>query len=241
MGKALQVTGGADAKFEVDLESDKKSFFDNLKSTKSFTRSSLDANDQKVLEQLLTAEIIVPKLEKKGALKVGVLGDDFKLNIDNKEIRLTNKKDQADIILVFRTNSSYGKLLSSIDYQEIDKPNLFIDLAYHHTVSVGPLVFPGETACIACLQGRVTTRWGDDVPPKKPNITADYQLICGLIESELIKILKGDTSLTNKTVSWNFQDRFSKTNQLLKVPICPICNRNKLAYAGSLELPWIKA
>jgi bacteriocin biosynthesis cyclodehydratase domain-containing protein len=114
-------------------------------------------------------------------------------------------------------------------------------MAFHHTLSLGPLVFPGETACIACLQGRVSIRWGDETPPTSPKVANKYiNIVTELISAELDRIAQGDTSLTNKTVSWNFQDRTIKTNQLLKVPLCPICSHNRIDRSGALALPWEK-
>ncbi len=241
--KSLIISGGADARYEIELENDEKSFFASLKYDQTFNRSSLIDRDQRVLEELITAEIIVPELQKGKVLKFTVMGDDNKLILNTGKQLLQVKDDQVyDLALIVRTNSTYADLLGKINYQSINKTHLLVDTAFHHTLSLGPLVFPGETACIACLQGRVSNRWGDEVPPIVPQITKNYAGVASeLIATELARIAAGDTGLTNKTISWNFLDRATKKDQLLKVPLCPICSQNKIDQRGALALPWSKA
>lgn len=234
--KSLIISGGADARYEIELENDELSFFATVKLDSLFTRSKLKECDGRVLEELITAEIVAPVLQKKNKLKVSVLGDGNKL-------ALTSHKDArtADLLLIVRVNSTYAEILNGVNYQSISKPHLFVDMAFHHTLSLGPLVFPGETACIACLQGRISTRWGDELPPTSPKINKEYLgVVSELILVELNRISHGDTSLTNKTVFWNFQDRITKANLLLKVPLCPVCTKNKVDARGALALPWSK-
>lgn len=239
---SLIIFGGADARFEIELENRKLSFFSTLKSTTFFSRDELNEVDLRVLEELVAAEIVVPRLQRSNVLKVAILGDVSKLApVSDVNTEIVASNQTYDLALIIRTNSTYSDLLKDIDYQSIINPHLFIDAAFHHTLSIGPLVFPGETACIACLQGRVSTRWGDSPPPPKPLAASKYKkVIPELIAIELTRIAKGDTSLTNKTVSWNFQDRTIKKAQLLKVPICPVCTQNKIDQTGALALPWVK-
>ncbi len=237
---SLIISGGADAKFEIDLESDEQSTFASLKNGDSFTKAGLGEHDQRVLEQLLTAEIVAPVLKKSQKLKVFLMGDatDRRL-LGSKNVSFVATGEPYDIVLILRTKSTYGSLLRDVNYQSVTKPHLFVDTAFHHTVSVGPLVFPGETACLACLQGRISTRWGDEEVPQVAKATKDYSgFVSELILIELEKICQGDTTLTNKTVAWNMQDRVVKENQLLKVPLCPVCTQNKVDQSGALALPW---
>lgn len=230
----LLIQGGADARFEIELEQNDPSFFSELQENQPFIRRNLSVDDQRILEELIAAEIVVPVLQTSKALRVAVIGD-------QNQLALCHLKDisDAELVIIVRTNSTYSELLNDIHYPEIILPHLFVDLAYHHTLSIGPLVFPGETACIACLQGRVTNRWGDEKPPTAPKMTSQYiALATELVKAEIARIAKNDTSLTNKTVSWNFQDRSAKQDQLLKVPLCPICTQNKIDRNGALALPW---
>lgn len=241
-GKYLIISGGADARFEIELESNDPSFFSALKSDTTFTRSKLGVVDQRVLEELTAAEIIVPKLQKNKTLRVTVLGDSSELTpTANASVKVVTAGQDYDLSLIVRVQSTYSDLLKGLDYQTITKPHLFVDAAFHHTLSIGPLVFPGETACIACLQGRVSTRWGDEAPPIKPLVTKEYgKLVSELVTAELARIAKDDTTLTNKTITWNFRDRTTKKDLLLKVPMCPVCAQNSIDQSGALALPWSK-
>jgi len=239
---SLIISGGADAQFVIKLENSKPSFFSTLKSTTFFNREELNEVDLRVLEELVTAGIVVPILQKNKVMRVAILGDNSKLAPNGDiNIKIVEGDQVYDLALIIRTHSTYLDLLKNVDYQSVIKPHLLIDAAFHHTLSIGPLVFPAETACIACLQGRISTRWGDSTPPSKPLVASKYErVIPELIATELARIAKDDTSLTNKTISWNFQDRIVKTNQLLKVPLCPICTQSKIDGSGALALPWGK-
>lgn len=235
----LTVSGGADAKYTIELENSEVSFFSSLSSGKEFARIELSVSDQRILEQLLTAEIIVPILAKSKLLRVFIIGD-IKLNLpSNLAYKVVAANEPHDISLITRSTSTYAELLSAIDYRTVTKPHILIDLAFHHTLSVGPLVFPGETACLYCLEGRINSRWGEEQPQESSLTSRRYLGVATeLITTELERIAQGDTSLTNKTVAWNFLSRTIKINQLLKVPICPVCTANKIDHNGALALPW---
>lgn len=232
-GRMLEIYGGADAIYEIELSTDKRSFFIGLPEEKSFEKADLDENDLAAFEQLLTAEILMPVLPNEPKLQVEVLGDEIALQIKQK----TAKK--ANFTVLIRVNSTFAELLEKTDYHSLKKPHLFVDLAYNRTISIGPLVVPGDTTCVACLRGRLMTRWGDEKPPEKPTVAhAGHTIANELIQMEIDKIAKGDTSLANKTVSWNFLARTVRQDQLLKVPLCPTCGENELDGNGAVVLPW---
>ena len=240
--KSLFIAGGADAKYEIELESSEPSFFSTLKSSSHFSRNELNPPDQRVLEELVLAEIVAPILKKSQVLKVRLMGDGGGIVLtSDKTLSVMEGNQPYDLALIVRVGSTYAALLGQLNYQDLTTPHLLVDIAFHHTASIGPLVFPGETSCIACLQGRVSTRWGDEMPPESPKVATSYgTLVTELVKAELGRIAQGDTGLTNKTVTWNFQDRTIKENQLLKVPLCPICSQNEIDHTGALALPWRK-
>jgi bacteriocin biosynthesis cyclodehydratase domain-containing protein len=237
--KTLVISGGADATFEIELDDEKSSFFSRTKNSQPFTRRTLSAQDQRILEELVTAEIVVPVIEPRKQLKISIINDGNYVFAGNKIIKIVGPSESPDLAIVVRTSSSYRDFVNLIDYPSISIPHLFVDTAFHHTLSIGPLVFPGETACVACLQGRITKRWGDNKPPIKAKAGKSYgRLIAELVIVELERIAAGDTTLVNKTCVWNFQDRSIKINQLLKVPLCPICTKNSIDHNGAIALPW---
>lgn len=106
----------------------------------------------------------------------------------------------------------------------LELPHLYVDIAFHHTVSIGPLVIPHETPCISCLYGRLNERWGDREPPSQPGVVTDYgPLAAALICVEVKRCLQGDTSLVGWTVAWDLRQRRVMREKLLTVPACPYC------------------
>jgi hypothetical protein len=127
------------------------------------------------------------------------------------------------------------------NYGEIKVPHLFVDLAYDHTVSIGPLVFPGETACLSCFVGRIIRNWGDPPPPEISNASDSAELIAAFI-FECVKTFQKTGScpeLIEQVWSFNLRDFSSKYDKIFKLPWCPICFPEKTKEGtGSFELHW---
>jgi hypothetical protein len=104
-------------------------------------------------------------------------------------------------------------------------PHLLVDVAYHHTVSLGPLVVPGDTSCLSCLVMRVSPAWGDEPPPPRPAATRRPELLAAVVAAEIDKVAGGDTGLVNRTVALNLTTWRTTEGTLLKAPWCPACGR----------------
>jgi bacteriocin biosynthesis cyclodehydratase domain-containing protein len=129
---------------------------------------------------------------------------------------------EASFLVVIRTDARLRDLCDE-RYGSLSVPHLLIDLAYEHTVSLGPLVVPGDTACLACFVGRVTERWGDAKPPARPGIWDHGELVCALVALHLQQIAAGNHSLVNQTIAYDFADHEVKKNRIYKLPWCPVC------------------
>lgn len=239
-GASLTVHGGADARYLIELASAKPSRFASLGRHERVRRRELGREDEQVLEQLVTAEIVVPVLAAGKVLRVAMLGDASGFTLPARTgMRVVASGKPHDLAVIVRATSTYAALLAALDYENLTTPHLLIDLAFHHTISIGPLVFPGETACIACLRGRVESRWDDDAPPPEPRALAEYAGFAGeLAATEVAKIAGGETSLANATVSWDLDARTVVRDRLLKVPLCPVCIRTRMDHDGGIALPW---
>lgn len=234
-GAALRLSGGADALYEVDTETTAPSLFAEVGHEDSFTRADLSSTDVRVLDQLLTAEIVVPAVSTLPMVRVRRCGDDAPLDLPNSATWAT-ATEEADLLVVVRTSSSLPAILEALDYANVSTPHLLVDAGFHHTLSIGPLVFPGETACLACLHGRITERWGVAEETPEPLAAHDYRaLIAALAATEIARFAAGDTSLAHKTVVWNMAERTATAHQLLRVPLCAMCGDARMAPTMVLE------
>jgi bacteriocin biosynthesis cyclodehydratase domain-containing protein len=152
--------------------------------------------------------------------------------------RLVLLRDNADLVLVIRTTA---RLVDLYPGGERDAaPHLLLDLAYNHTVSVGPLVLAGETACLACLAGRINHFWGDPQPPVRPAILRAAPLAAALAVHELEGIVYGDYSLAGATFAYDLESRRTVAGAVYRLPWCPVCGDGGES-AGIAELPWASA
>jgi hypothetical protein len=241
----LYVIGGQDAIFTIDLNQNTKSYFTTLKHNQKFKAEKLTPEDRIVLEQLLSAEVVTPTLKligKNAKPNIKVISKLSSFELDKSICQQVNG-NSYDLLILVRTNETLSEFLQEYNYLEITKPHLFLDLAYNHTISLGPLVFPGVTSCIACLEGRISTRWGDMQPPPESRSTDE---LIGLskewLNVELKKLIKDeDYTLVNKTIVLDTQNRTMNSNKLLTVPLCPYCKKSELLSGGKLEYNFAKA
>lgn len=201
-----------------------------------------------VLEQLVTANILANKTTKKQthAVAYHFLGDtdaqlskqiENELGIQHKTVKHAN----ADLLLIIRTNSKLLELTDSPFYAQIAKPHLFIDLGFEHSISLGPLVIPGQSACVSCFIGRLTPYWGDAEPPHKPAIQQSTALIASLVSLEVKKILNTHSrELVNHSVAYDFDNYSVKKSSIYKLPRCPVCSTTTIDNSGAIALPWGK-
>ena len=152
--------------------------------------------------------------------------------------RLVLVRDTADFVLVIRTTARLADLYPGGEREAA--PHLLLDLAYQHTMSLGPLVLAGETACLACLAGRVNHFWGDPEPPLRPSILRAAPLAAALAVHELERIVEGDYTLAGATFAYDLESRRTIAGAVYRLPWCPVCGDGGES-AGSAELPWASA
>ncbi|GAB3081541.1 hypothetical protein GCM10027287_18240 [Bordetella muralis] len=142
-----------------------------------------------------------------------------------------------DLLLVVRTNAQWESALRSYAALRPRQRHLFIDTAYHHTVSIGPYVVPGDTACVACLGHRVAHRWGDLSGPAKPAVSTRPHTIAALL-APLLTAPGGLLPFIEHSVSLNLQSLSSVRDKVFQLPWCPVCESRHDPLAGALDLPW---
>ena len=153
----------------------------------------------------------------------------------------------ADFTVVVRTNAPLRALVDAARELAITgRPHVLCDLAFHHTVALGPHVVPGDTACMACLAQRVGVVWGDPDPPTNPAVASDPAdaALAGALVARWLRHGAGLANLVNATVSFDLDDLYTRREPLWPAPGCPnqsCADRWRLASstsgATSIQLP----
>ncbi|MBW3643870.1 MAG: TOMM precursor leader peptide-binding protein [Actinobacteria bacterium] len=128
----------------------------------------------------------------------------------------------GSLVVYVRTTATLGET-AGLAADGPPVAHLLVDAAYHHTLSLGPLVVPGDTACLSCLVMRVWPSWGDERPPPRPAATQRPGLLAAVIAGEIEKVAVGDTGLVNRTVAIDLSTWRTTEGTLLKAPWCPVC------------------
>ena len=149
---------------------------------------------------------------------------------------LCGKPEDADLLVLIRSNASWQESLRLYRENAPQQPHLLIDLACHHTLSVGPYVVPGDSACIACLGHRITHRWGDMPLPLLPQASVQYELIAALIlQAAGVEPLP----YLERVASLDLRNLDSRSERVFRLPKCEVCQgSNVLDAEGFLPLPW---
>ena len=222
----LTIIGGSDAIFSITV-GDESCFLAEVGS-KKFTREDVPMSNLPAFEQLLSAGVIIPLIRKETAgrkRKIYLRSSSLPTLAATSEYEPVDSAEKADFIILHRSAGSLDDFIKAVDYGNISKAHLFLDSAYRHVVSLGPLVFPGDTACLNCLTGRLAYRWEDIQPPDEPRADTDLaDVLHSFLICELRKILVEDNCfLANRTLVFDSQARKMKSNKLLRVPDCPYC------------------
>ncbi|MEU4739818.1 hypothetical protein AB0G02_05035 [Actinosynnema sp. NPDC023658] len=140
---------------------------------------------------------------------------------------------EPDLVLVVRTSGTLADLAALRE----PKPHLLLDLAYHHTASLGPFVVPGASACLGCLTVRARRRWGDPEPPARPAATTtDFPLLWA--KHAIARLAAGSLALLDRVVTLNLDEFTTTAEDVLPAADCEVCPRFEV---GRVDLPWGKS
>ncbi len=134
----------------------------------------------------------------------------------------------ADLTIVVRTGDEWPLAPQ--------RPHLGVDLTLHHTALIGPLVLPGVSACLRCLQSRTDHLWRRWPPPRKPRITRFIAAVADLIAIQIELAANSRSTLVNATIAWDLEQGTSDRQSVYKLPGCPGCGT--AATVGRVHLPW---
>lgn len=147
----------------------------------------------------------------------------------------------ADVVVLVRTSARWDDLVAAAaDLMERNVVHLLVDLAANHTVSLGPLVVPGHTACVGCLASRVAWRWGDPPVPAEPGAAdaSAASVVAGFVHRQLDLLAGGRFELADRTVSIDLATLVSTSSPCLRTARCQLCA--DVYTDGRLKLPWLQ-
>lgn len=163
---------------------------------------------------------------------------------ENPAWRYTETPSEAtDILLLVRTNAGWQETLKAYRDLAPQVPHLFVDLAYHHTLSIGPFVVPGETACLGCFANRVAHRWGDPPLPRRPAANEEIDVAVAVLRRALLAedaSPRAPLAFVERVTSLDLGTLRSQSSRLFQLPDCPTCGPAN-TYARPLPLPWLGA
>ena len=246
--KKLFITKGADEVYYLDeVKEEHVSAFHEAYCNDAFNSLPGDAGD--VVEKLVRAGVIYKKKfeANEKALKVAIkyfgtppealIKDILGFFAKRKHSMIVDAENGCDVLLMIRVNVPLKNLLEN--YACVTVPHLLIDLGYAKTISLGPLVHKGETACLGCFIGRLAKNWGDPIPPIEPNITLKPELVASFILEKMEAYAKHGNCPDLVNGAWNFNVATfnARHDKVYKLPWCPVCQTS--ADNPKMDLPWI--
>ena len=227
------VSGGADANYLVQAPS-REVAAELVKAWQAtaLDRASLSPDANRLVDVLVAARVVELDLASLSQ-RVGV---HFIGAPDHALAGRLHAGSDWDLLLVIRTNGRLAQLTDR-EMLAVDRPHMLVDLAFNHVISFGPLVIPGETACLSCLAGRIAAYWGDEAPPAHPAVVARTDLVASLIEVHVEQAFQGRSQLINQTIAYDLDEHEVKRNPVYKLPHCPRCGEVEPNH-GRIALPW---
>jgi hypothetical protein len=144
------------------------------------------------------------------------------LHRDHLEFLEPDGSTNVAFAVVLRCGGSYAHLLTATNTLA-HIPHLFVDASFHHTVSIGPVVVPGVSACLGCLTARLRARWAETTPPPIPMVSEHPELLAALSLDEILKWQQGKSLLVGKVRQIDTHTWHTATDTLLKTTPCQRC------------------
>lgn len=186
------------------------------------------------LGALRPADLPQPDAPRELDVRVHALGD-LAAPLGTALINRFPGGEGADLTLLVRTGATLRALTEAATELASGGPYLLLDLAYHHTISLGPLVVPGHSACVGCLAARAAARWGDPEPPRRPRSSTHVELAVALAGHANARIGAGSLDLLERVVSFDTDALTSTAEHVLPSADCEVCPGLD---TGQLRLPW---
>jgi hypothetical protein len=243
----LLVSGGADEVYVVD-EADTPSVVERiLAHWENDTLASVqdDAECGPATRQLMRLGVLVPlhAARKAGRYALDWLGTPLPGLADafdqhaSADLQRVDAHAETDLRVLVRHGLGWEQALDRYRAQMPAQPHLLVDISYHHTLTLGPYVVPGQTACVYCLGNRVLRRWGEAVVPAMPAVATQPARIAALVAPLLDQpaLLLG---YLERSVWLDLHRLHGERDRVLRLPWCPACQGGATWPTEPLSLPW---
>jgi hypothetical protein len=133
--------------------------------------------------------------------------------------------DQAALLVIVKSNASMYDCARITDTLVTEqRTHLFCDVGFHHTITIGPTVVPGQSACVRCLAERIGGRWGDLTPPPEPHATHDgVRVVATLLARSLRPSPSGSLPFLNEVVTLDLDLLTTTRQRVFRNPWCSAC------------------
>lgn len=230
-GGSVSADGGADARWAADgLDPSAAAALVEAWERGAVDRTECSAETAVVVDALAALGALLPPIPERPRVAVLERGRPYELPLPDCEIASV---DDADLVVIVRTTETLRATAARA--AKLNRPHLLCDLAFHHTIVLGPYVVPGQTACLSCLAERVAHRWGDDAPPVAPEASAFGSVAGALVARQLPSVAAGAT-LVGATVALDLDTLETTRARVLRSPWCEVCGPEHRD--GRVRLPW---
>ena len=135
----------------------------------------------------------------------------------------------GDLVVAVRTGTTWPVVPDG-------QVHLGLDVALHHTIVLGPLVVPGASACLGCLDARMAAFWPAPPVPPEPAAQRSLAVAAALLRVQANLVASGTSPLVNATVAWDLERGTTDQQALYKLAGCPQCDVGDAN--GRVALPW---
>jgi hypothetical protein len=137
-----------------------------------------------------------------------------------------------DLTVAVRTGAAWPSIPDG-------RVHMGLDVALHHTIVLGPLVLPGASACLGCLDARLAQQWPAAPVPSRPAVQRCLAVAAALLRVQVDLVAGGASPLVNATIAWDLECGTTDRQALYKQPGCTRCDTG--GASGRVALPWESA
>jgi hypothetical protein len=229
---ALLLSAGADRRVAIDgLDRDGRAAVARWQAGDAAVAN--DGAQRRLIDRLVALGVLVPALAP--AWSMLLVGDPAVTRElagyvgDGAETGTDRQPRSSDLVVAVRTGTDWPSVPDG-------HVHLGLDVALHHTVVIGPLVVPGASACLGCLDARIAARWPIPPVPPAPAVRQCLAVAAALLRVQAGLVAGATSPLVNATVAWDLERGTTDRQTLYKLTGCPWCDTG--ATTGRVALPW---